>query len=464
MYGEGRPPERPLIVGSVKTNIGHLETAAGVAGLIKAVLALQHGTIPPQLHFEAPNAHIPWADIAVTIPVQPTLWDAGRGRRLAAVSSFGFSGTNAHIVLEEAPGVPQTATAAARADGPWIVPLSARSEEALRARAVSLRQYLAAGDPDRSPAVRDVGYTAALRRTHHEHRLAVIGRTREQVVERLDAYARGVESALVVSGHKPSGHKPKMAFVFSGQGSQWSGMGRTLAQEPVFRDALERCDRLFRRHAPWSILDEIALPAEQSRLGETEIAQPAIFAIQVALAALWRWWGMEPDAVVGHSTGEVAAAHIAGVLDLETAVAVAFHRGRLMQRATGLGRMLAVAMSEADAERGIEPYNGRIAVAAVNSPMSCALSGDEEALAELAGSLRQRGVQCRDLNVNYAFHGPQMAPIEGELLDAMRGIRTAPPAIPIVSTVTGRLAGETDFAAEVLVAERPAARALFRGR
>jgi acyl transferase domain-containing protein len=333
VIGQPRLNGQSCYLASVKTNLGHLEAAAGIAGLIKVVLCMQHGEIPAHLHFTALNPHISLDNTPFVIPTELQPWTPISGRRFAGLSSFGFGGTNGHIVLEEAPQLPQAQPDTV--ERPYVLPLSAHTPEAVQEMAAQFAAHLGQA----SASVRDMTYTASLRRSHHDYRLAAVGRTREELAERLDALARGSQALVPVQ----RGAAAKIAFVFSGQGPQWWAMGRELLEtEPVFREVIERCDSLLRPYAGWSLLDELMADEAHSRLDQTEVAQPAIFALQAALTALWRSWGIAPDAVVGHSIGEVTAAYAAGVLSLEDAIRVVYHRARLMQADTGNGKMASV--------------------------------------------------------------------------------------------------------------------------
>lgn len=439
-----RTPDRPLIIGSVKTNIGHTEAAAGIAGLIKASLCLHHGIVPPNLHFQTPNPNIPWEEIRLQVPRELTPLPEGNGATLAAVNSFGITGTNAHAILQQYRNEGANTVPADDDAGPWVLPLSARSADALRELQARWIDWLAApvATPSRleSPfELREFCGTAALRRMHHEHRLAIVGRTREELAERL----RSIGDLTPAS---PAG-APKLAFVYSGQGPQWWGMGRELLQtSPAFRAELERVDECVRAATGWSILEELSRDEATSRLDQTAIAQPAIFAVQMALTALWRSWGIEPAAVVGHSVGEVAAACAAGVLSLEDGVRVICHRGRLMQEAPA-GRMIAAEMSVHDAEAAIAGSAGSISLAADNAPSSVTLSGDESAMDALVKQLEAKGVVCRPLKVNYAFHSAHMEPFTDPMQAAVHDLRREPGRIPIASTVTGTLATDAEFTA-----------------
>ncbi len=438
---EGRMANNPLILGSVKTNFGHLEAGAGIIGLMKLALAAYHAEIPPHLHFETPNPYIPWNDMPMLVPTGRTLW---KGTRIGGVSSFGASGTNAHIIVEAAPEQPATSDEApGRAH---LLTISAQTEAALREYAQSYHDFLAGGE---APGLRNLAYTANARRTHLDYRLAVVGASHGELADGLAAYLNGERRVGVSSGYKSIGATNKLAFVFSGQGPQWWAMGRELLeQEPVFREHIETCDALLRQYADWSLVEELTRSEDTSRLDETAIAQPAIFALQVALAALWASWGIKPDAVVGHSVGEIAAAYVAGVLTLEDAVRVVYHRARLMQQATGLGKMMTVDLPLEDAQHLIKPYGERLAVAAINSPTSTVLSGEAEALEAVAKTVGEQGIFHRMLPVNYAFHSPQMEQYKHELARELKGLKPGKARVTIISTVTRGKADGLEYTAE----------------
>ncbi|MBP1776753.1 MAG: eryA, partial [candidate division NC10 bacterium] len=445
VLGVERPPGRPCSLGSVKTNLGHLEAAAGIAGLIKVALALQHREIPPSLHFEEPNPHIPFDELPLRVQTTLAPWPTESGPALAGVSSFGFGGTNAHVVLEEAPprivGIPE----AQATSGAHLLPLSARSPEALQSLARAYHDLLATPAP--AASLSDVCYTASVRLSHHDHRLAVTGTSRVQLRENLEAFCRGETSPGLSSGRKPSARRRRLVFVFPGQGGQWFGMGRgLLEQEAVFREVVTRCDEAMRAYGDWSLLAELtATDAGPSRLSEIDVLQPALFSVQVALAALWRSWGIEPQAVVGHSLGEVAAAYVAGALSLDDAVRVICHRSRLLKGAIGQGAMATVELSIEDARRVLVGSEDRVSIAVSNGPTSTVLAGDPAALAAILDQLQRRDVFCRMVKVDVASHSPQMEPLRADLLQALEGLRPRAESVPIYSTVTGEASRGTNF-------------------
>lgn len=428
-----RPERDPILLGSVKTNIGHLEAAAGVAGLIKAALSLKHGRIPGHLHLNEPNPAIPFAEFDLRIPTELTEWPTSGGPRYAGVNSFGFGGTNAHAVLQEPPAEPP-ALPAPDTERRLVVVLSARSAEALHDLAGSMCQFL----DETEHNLADVSYSCNLRRTRHDHRLAVVARDVTEARTRLRSYLDDDKTAGVVAGRAQSGDRPKLAFVFSGMGPQWWGMGRQLfATEPVFRAAVETCDAELRKHTGWSLVNELAASEEQSRMAETEVAQPANFALQVGLAELWRSWGVEPDAIIGHSAGEVAAQYVAGVLSLSDATKVIYYRSTLQQRTSGTGRMLAVGMTPQTLHQAVADAGPQVSVAAINSPSAVTLSGDAAVLDSMANQLETFGVFHRFLPVKVPYHSHYMDPLRSELEAGLTDLDPSTAKVPLYSTVTG---------------------------
>jgi acyl transferase domain-containing protein/NADPH:quinone reductase-like Zn-dependent oxidoreductase/ubiquinone/menaquinone biosynthesis C-methylase UbiE/NADP-dependent 3-hydroxy acid dehydrogenase YdfG/acyl carrier protein len=458
VYCDRRAQERSCFVGSVKSNIGHLEPAAGIAGLVKTVLALKHRQIPPNPNFRVPNPDIPFDRLKLRVPTQLAAWPQPDRTLLAGVNSFGFGGTNAHAILQQPPrvahpgdgadGSPRTGAAAQRKAGetplgrPRLFVFSARGKDALRAYVEACRiGPLAAAESDSE--LDDFAWSSAVRRNHHDTRLCVTAETGKQLSELLAAYAAGESRAGIATG-RIAEKSPHVAFVFSGQGPQWWGMGRELlAREPVFRDAVAECDAYLRTIAPWSLAEELTREEASSRMNDPAIAQPAIFAVQFALARLWSRWGIEPAAVVGHSVGEVAAACLAGALTLPQALDIIYHRGRCMDFDASHGRMLAVGLSPQEAEKLLDGFGERVSLAAINGPQSVTLSGDGDALEKIAKDLEGRKIFHSFLKVDRAFHSARLDAIREELVAALAGVQGSAARIPLYSTVTGaRCTGE----------------------
>jgi acyl transferase domain-containing protein/NADPH:quinone reductase-like Zn-dependent oxidoreductase/thioesterase domain-containing protein/acyl carrier protein len=433
VLGQSRSHERKCLIGSVKTNIGHLEAGAGIAGLIKAALIAQRRAIPPNLNYQQPNPHIAFTDLRLEVVdrLRP-LCQHDEEPPIVAVNSFGFGGTNAHIVLQAVSPPAPAPSESEGADRPCALAISARHETALREYVEAYRSLL----EDAAHGLPDVCAAAGTRKEHHHHRLVVIGRSRQEVRTRLASWLRDGSATGVVSGHTAA--STPLVFVFTGQGTQWWAMGRDLFErEPVFRRAIEEIDARFQPLAGWSLVAELFRSEAESRIDHTDVAQPAIFAVQVGLAELWKTWGVQPAKVVGHSVGEVAAAYVAGALSLDDAVTVIFHRGLLMHTTLGTGRMVVVALSPHAAREAIGGDADRVELAGINSPHLVTLSGDAEPLERIAARLEGSGVFTRWLRIQYAFHSRHMDPIEKLLVDALANIRPRAPRLPFVSTVTG---------------------------
>ncbi len=443
-----RAADAPLLIGSVKTNLGHLETAAGIAGLVKAALALKHGRIPASLHFETPNPNIDFAALKLRVPVTVESFPHTGDVRMAGVNSFGFGGSNAHVILAEAPLRPEPEPVAAGPDRAWPLLLSARSEDALQAATGQLSAWLEDRSKlnGRSPLLPELTYTLGARRNHHSHRLAVTAHSVAELAQDLSSFSKGEPAANLRAAFTPRREQAaRVAFVMSGQGPQWWGMGREIMRhEPVFRRMIEACDRAMRPWARFSLVQEMARPEAASQMHRTEISQPAIFAMQLALAELWRSWGVLPAAVVGHSVGEVAAACVAGILGLEQAAKVIVHRGRFMEEyAPSGGSMLAVGLSADEASAVIARHDGAVSIAAFNGPRSLTLSGLRTSLDGIAAELEAQGVFARFLQVSHPFHHAMMQPAADALETALADLSPQAQTIPFFSTVTGRqLAGE----------------------
>lgn len=435
VLSRGRKAGETCIVGSVKTNVGHLEAAAGVAGLIKAVLCLKHKQIPPNLNFQTPNPDIGIEKMQIRVPTKLEAWPVHGGRAYAGVNSFGYGGTNAHVLLEEAP-VWKKADRPDKAveNRPLLIPISARGPGARKAVAEIYGEFLTGKGRHISPA--DFCYTTALRRSHLSDRAAIVAADRESLCEQLRLLAAG-ETGVIANAVLPKDGR-KLAFVYTGMGPQWWAMGRELAAaEPVFRESLTRCNTLFSRLAGWSLLDALGSDATRSRVMETQVAQPANLFVQVALTDLWKSWGIAPDAVVGHSVGEIAAAHAAGVLSLEDAIYLCYHRSRLQQMRAGTGGMLAVGLSVEEIQGFLQDHVRYVSIAAINSASSVTLSGRWDALEQIAGALEEKGVFNRILHVEVPYHSPEMNPIRDALKETLKGLAPNAPQVPLYSTVTG---------------------------
>jgi len=434
--------KNPCLIGSVKTNVGHLESASGVASIIKLALILQHRTIPASLHFKKPNPRIDLKKLKLRVVNRLQPFPTNSQPLLGGINSFGFGGANAHVILEAPPARPQKPSIAARRGQPFILPISAHSREALLVATANYRALL------QNPAIDlwSVCAAAATRRSHLQHRLCFVAATRKELLNRLEASLAGETSPAMISGQAAANAGP--VFVFSGQGSQWWAMGRQLmARSQPFRNKIEECDVLFHELGNWSVVEELSRDQNSSRMEHTGIAQPAIFALQVALAALWGSYGVRPSAVVGHSVGEVAAAHVAGILTQREAARIVFHRGRSMGSAPDTGRMLAASLSATQARQIAAEYPGQVVVAAYNSANSVTFSGEPAPLDRIAQTLDQRGIFNRFLQVNYAFHSRQMDPSKADLLRSLGEVETSPAQLPMWSTVTGKLTDGLDMTA-----------------
>jgi len=426
-----RPPDDPLIVGSVKSNFGHTESAAGIAGLIKAVLCLKHRKIPANLHFDTPNPRIPFDRWKLRVPTELEDWMSHNGLpRVAAINSFGFGGANAHAIVEEAPESSPVEPPKAQT---LLFPVSAKTPAALAESAQRLRQAAP------QYALADIARTLAHHRTGHPERLCVAALSHDGLLASLDAVLQGAKAPGSARDKAHWNPGDKIGFVYSGMGSQWRGMGLELLQaEPAFRQSLERCDALFRKHTrEWRLLEELNRDEPTTRIHETRFAQCGIFSVEVALTELLISKGVIPDVIVGHSVGEVAGYYAAGALTLEDAICVCFHRSRLQQTTAGKGRMLAVALSEAEADALIHSYAALVSIAAVNSSSALTLAGDAAILESLRAELENRGVFARFLQVEVPYHSPAMDPILGELEKSLRGLAPRRERVPVISTVTG---------------------------
>ena len=432
-YGQDRPADRPLWLGSIKSNIGHTSAAAGVAGVIKMVQAIQHGVMPQTLHVDVPTPHVDWSAGAVSLLTESRPWPVGDRPRRAGVSSFGISGTNAHVIIEQAPALESESIAAEPDDSVTAWVLSARSEQALTNQAKRLLAHLA-GDADVSPV--DVGWSLVTTRSVFEHRAVLVGADREHLMTELAGLAAGEPGADTVVGRaRPAG---KTVFVFPGQGSQRLGMGQQLyGRFPVFAQAFDEAVAALDPHLRLP-LRQVIWGSDAQLLQSTEFVQPALFAVEVALAALLQHWGVVPDVVTGHSVGEITAAHVAGVLSLEDAAKLVAARGRLMAALPEGGVMVAIAAGEAE----VAPLlTAGVSIAAVNGPNAVVISGAHAPVTELADRLAQKGRRVHRLAVSHAFHSVLMEPMLEQFSQVLNGISAAQPRIGLVSNLTGQLAG-----------------------
>ncbi|MFK0266394.1 type I polyketide synthase [Streptomyces angustmyceticus] len=441
-YGQGRAPDRPLWLGSLKSNIGHTQAAAGVAGVIKMVQALGRGVLPRTLHVEEPSPHVDWSAGAVELLAEPVSWPATDRPRRAAVSSFGASGTNAHLILEQAPDAPVASDPAAEpAAAPGVLPwvLSGRGPQGLAGQAARLREFTEAGTETGTGAGADTVDAAGvglglLGRSALDHRAVVVGSGAE-LPAGLDGLARGEAGAGVVRGAaRPGG----TVFVFPGQGSQWVGMARELAAtSEVFRNRLAECEEALSAFVDWSPADVLEGADGAPGLERADVVQPVLFAVMVALAELWRSFGVRPDAVVGHSQGEIAAACVAGALSLDDAARIVALRSQAIARVAGSGGMASVGMPADDVQARLERWHGQVGVAAVNGPSSTVISGDAEALDQAIALLEGEGARVRRVPVDFAGHSVATEQLEDELLELLASVSPRPCEVAFYSSVTG---------------------------
>ncbi|GES10223.1 polyketide synthase [Acrocarpospora macrocephala] len=450
-YGKDRPEGQPLLLGAVKSNIGHTQAAAGVASVIKTILALRHGVLPKTLHVDERSSRVDWDSGAVELLTEPVEWpQTGRPRR-AGVSSFGMSGTNVHMILEQAPEAPQAEPDVADpAPVAGVLPcvISGRSDEALRAQAGRLAEYVEAADDLR---LVDVAFSLATMRSMFERRAVVVGRDREELLAGLgplstdDAGAslRGGVIAVGSAARVVTGVADvvgKSVWVFPGQGAQWAGMGAALLEEsPVFAGRMAECAAVLEPFVEWSLLDVIRQAEDAPSLDRVDVVQPVSFAVMVSLAAVWESLEARPDAVVGHSQGEIAAAVVAGGLSLQDGARVVALRSRLIaDRLAGLGAMASVALPVEQVRERLSSWDGRVSVAAINGPRSVVVAGELHAVEELVEHLTEDGVRVRRIAVDYASHSAQVDLIGAELAQVLTGVVPQQVRVPMLSTVTGR--------------------------
>lgn len=440
---ERRESDRVCWIGSVKTNIGHLEAAAGIAGLIKVVLSLQNKQIPPHLHLKQLNPYIKIENTPISISTELQNWNCNHGSKVAGVSSFSFGGTNAHVIVEEAP---QASSELKQVNDlerlQHILTLSAKTEKALQE---VVEKYLNFLEYPSVPPIQNICYTSNIGRSHFDYRLAIIAQTQEELRQQLQSYLTGNSTFKTIVGEQSNSRKlPKIAFLFTGQGSQYVNMGQELYEtQPAFRKTIDCCTEILQIYLEKPLLN-ILYPESKDEnsssflLNQTAYTQPALFAVEYALAQLWLSWGIKPDAVIGHSIGEYVAACIAGVFSLEDGLKLVAHRGRLMQSLPPLGEMVAVLASESVVRDVIAPYEAEVAIAAFNGENSLTLSGSSQAIQSISNILQDKGIKIKPLQVSHAFHSPLMEPILSEFTAIASKITYHSPQITLISNVTGQ--------------------------
>lgn len=433
-----------VFVGSVKTNIGHLEAAAGIAGIIKTSLVLNRRQVPPHLHFKKANPKIDFENISLKIPLK--LEQFGEDEKLmASINSFGYGGTNGHMVMEQPPRdylskFSKNGQHSNREQ--FLFPVSAKSDVALAGICKKYADFLKKEDI----SLVDFAYTLAYRRSHHLNRITIVAATKEELIEKLEAYAKG-ELLTAVSFNQVQENK-KLVFVYTGMGPQWWAMGREMYEkEPIFKKVIDQCEEIFKKIAGWSLLEELMKPEAESKMNETKIAQPGNFFIQAALTEVWKAWGINPDAVVGHSVGEVPAAYVSGALTLEEGVLVSYHRSRCQQTTAGQGTMLAIGLGEEAAEKLIneQGLQNEISVAAINSFNGVTIAGTKSALTKIGEILTPQNIFNKMLTVEVAYHSYQMEPLKDELLKSLSTVNPQTATIPLYSTVTGTIMNGNEF-------------------
>jgi acyl transferase domain-containing protein/NADPH:quinone reductase-like Zn-dependent oxidoreductase/SAM-dependent methyltransferase len=443
VFGPGRDAASPLLVGSSKTNVGHLEAAAGVTGLIKVVMALQHQEIPQQLNFKQPSAHVPWEQLALRVTDERRPWAPLNGKRIAGVSSFGFSGTNAHVVLEEPPA--DLAGEAITKERPLhVLALSARTEPALRTLIERYAQRMEGQEPI---AAADICHTANVGRDHFPYRLAITGATANAMEGKLRQCLTSETPPGAARACWEGVDRPKIAFLFTGQGSQYVGMGRRLYEtSPTFAQALDRCDAVVRGRLSQSLMDVLYPPAgKHSPLNETQFTQPALFALEYALSKLWQSWGVQPTFVLGHSVGEYVAACVAGVFSVEDGLALIVERARLMQAQPRGGCMAAVMAPAETVREALKPVVSRVAIAALNAQNQTVISGSGDQVRALLRQFAAAGIKSQELTVSHAFHSPLMEPVLGAFEQAAAKVKFDSPRLRLISNLTGKVASAAEI-------------------
>lgn len=442
----GAQREKPLNIGTVKTNIAHLEAAAGIAGFIKTVLSIQHGEIPPHLHLTQPSPHIDWENLPFEIPTKRRTWSSNDSKsgRIAGVSSFGISGTNVHLLVGSPQQVSETtSTAGEESNRPHLLPLSARSGTALKTLA---DRYIAAFEKHETLPLADLAFTAATGRNHFQVRKAICYSDPAELLTKLNAFSQNQAKQEQAQSSQTA---PRTAFLFTGQGSQYPNMGRSLYEEPsrfgaTFREVLGQCNQLLAKDISPGLFDVIhpnsdELTANSLSIHQTTYTQPALFALEYALAKQWQSWGIEPEVLIGHSVGELAAACFAGVFSLEDGLKLIAARGRLMGALTEAGQMLSLRADEQTVLGLLKPYRDQVSIAAINGPESIVISGAQKAISEIEEIVSTQGIRARQLTVSHAFHSPLMEPILNDFRRVAESLTYHSPKYTLVSNVTGTL-------------------------
>ncbi|AAK81287.1 acyl transferase domain-containing protein/acyl carrier protein [Clostridium acetobutylicum] len=447
--GKDRSNTDKCFIGSMKSNIGHLESAAGVAATIKASLMLKKKQIPPSINFNTPNPNIPFDSMCIKVPTKLEKLPSKRGKSYIGINCFGFGGTNAHVVMSSYSknNKASNRNEVTKRELPYVLTISARSETALMELVKKYKKHIRKADDEYS--LEDLCYSAARRRAHHNYRMAIVFNTKEELCEKIDSFIRKEDIEGVFTGGKLSHKKEKAVFVYTGMGPIWWAMGRQLLEtNKIFRGVIEKCDKFVKEYSGWSLIKELMASEDKSKLGETLYAQPANFALQIALTEVWKSLGVIPSAIVGHSVGEVAAAFEAGIFSFEDAMKVIIERSRWINETEGKGTMLAAGISEEEAKSLLEKYKQGMSIAVINSSKSVTLSGKREVLESIKEELDKKQVFAKFLNVNAAYHSYEMDKIVGGLKESLLDIKPNKAKTPIYSTVTGKLMVGTEYGAD----------------
>ena len=422
ILGAERDPSKPLLIGSVKTNIGHLEAAAGVAGVIKAILSIKNKKIPPSLNFESPNPNIQFQEMKMKVQTKLSDWPY-ESPFIAGVSSFGFGGTNCHVILEEY-----------KTSNNFVLPLAGNSSEELREISTKLLSYLES-DVENQISIKDLAYNFSVQLKDGIEKLCFTFHSKAELIKQLSAFLKNSNlPGVAISSEK---EKRKLAAYFPGQGSQWLGMGIELMRtEPVFLSKLTQCDNIIKKLEGWSVIDELVSIKQNSNLKDVKLVQPIIFSIQVSLFELWKSWGVVPDVVIGHSMGEVAAAHVAEILNLEDAAKVICYRSKLAKRTSGKGKMAVVELNKMEVEKFLLEYSSTVSVASCNSPNSTVISGESSKVEEIVEKLQLKNIYAALVKVEFASHSSQMDELKKELFELLKDIKPEKNTLPFFSTVT----------------------------